>query len=42
MKFGGVVAYVDDIPQYKIQLKFRKGVGFTGVKSFGQIASPAY
>jgi hypothetical protein len=40
MKFGGVVAYVDDIHQEKIRLKIRKGVGSIGVQSFGQITSP--
>jgi hypothetical protein len=41
MKFGGVVAYVDDIDQKKIQLKIRKDVGSIGVQSFGHFASTA-
>jgi hypothetical protein len=41
MKFGGIVAYVDEILQQKFQLKIRKGVGSVGVQSSGQIASPA-
>jgi hypothetical protein len=41
MKFGEVVAFVDEIHQHKFQLKIRKGMGSIGVQVFGPIASPA-